>query len=47
VATIKEDAGTPSKMSICMEEQLMHHLYEEIIFKLNVLQGKDDDGTWQ
>lgn len=47
VATNKEDLGPSSKMSMCMEEQLMHHLYGEIVFKLKVLRGKDDDGTWQ
>lgn len=40
VATIKEDVGTSSKMSICIEEQLMHHLYVEIIFKSRCLKEK-------
>lgn len=30
VATNKEDLGPQSKMSMCMEEQLMHHLYGEM-----------------
>ena len=61
-ATIKEDVGTSSRMSISIEEQFLFYfiyfdkLYRRAInaslickdcFQVEVLQGKDDDETWQ